>query len=559
MHRTLAVLAAAAGLSACATTAPTAPPTAGQTYGDYLTARFADSQRDHQAALDRYFDALGRGEQAPALIDGAIAASLSSGDVEGARRAARYDERLQADLAAARIVRAADDLRAQRYREARRETEGLTGDGLELVVARMLSIWAEAGAGRPDDALAAIDAIDAPRPFSDLMAMQRAMILDLARRPDAAATAYAAARAGGLRIAPALVREIDLRARAGETEGLYALFAESDGRIRDPDVARAVAAAQAGAPAPRRAFSAARGAAISLYGLAALLMDQREEERALTLLTLSRMLDPEFDLTLILFANAQSALAQADAARTTLAAVPDHSPYAETARAQAAWILRRDNRAEEALAEAQRAAAGGGRMAQLTLGDLYQSLERWDEAEAVYTQIINATDAADRDDWILYFSRAATRDQLGRWPEAEADLETALAISPNQPEALNYLGYSWVNRGERLEEGLALIERAVQMRPQSAQIIDSLGWAHYQLGQYDTAIGHLERAVELEPTDPTLNDHLGDALWRLGRRTEARFQWRRALSLDPKPGQRAAIERKLVEGLAGDEPMAAQR
>jgi Flp pilus assembly protein TadD len=239
--------------------------------------------------------------------------------------------------------------------------------------------------------------------------------------------------------------------------------------------------------------------------------------------------------------------------------VPETSPYAETALAQAAWILRRDNRAEEALAVAQRAAESGGRMAQLTLGDLYRSLERWSEAEAVYTRMIAAIETPSADDWILYFSRAAARDRLGRWDEAEADLEAALALSPDQPETLNYLGYSWVNRGERLEEGLAYIERAAQMRPNSAQIMDSLGWAHYQLGRYEVARGHIERAVELEPADATLNDHLGDVLWRLGRRTEARFQWRRALGFDPKPGQRAEIERKLEEGLPSDEPMAAQR
>lgn len=556
MRGPLSILAAG-GLGACASTGPAA--SVADSYGDYLVARFAESRQDHAAALARYFEALARGERARELVAGATAAALASGDTTGALRAARLDERIGADVAAARLVRAAEDLRAERYREARREIDGLSGDdGLEIVVARILTIWAEAGAGRTDAALAAIDEIDAPHPFSDLMATQRAMVLDLGQRPEAA-EAYAAARAGGLRIAPASVREIDLLARSGRGGEARALFSDADGRVRDPDVARAAAAAETGAPVARRPLSAARGAAITLYGLAALLIDQREEDRALSVLTLSRLLDREFDLALIAFANAQSALAQADAARTTLSAVPETSPYAETALAQAAWILRRDNRAEEALAVAQRAAESGGRMAQLTLGDLYRSLERWSEAEAVYTRMIAAIETPSADDWILYFSRAAARDRLGRWDEAEADLEAALALSPDQPETLNYLGYSWVNRGERLEEGLAYIERAAQMRPNSAQIMDSLGWAHYQLGRYEVARGHIERAVELEPADATLNDHLGDVLWRLGRRTEARFQWRRALGFDPKPGQRAEIERKLEEGLPSDEPMAAQR
>ena len=92
-----------------------------------------------------------------------------------------------------------------------------------------------------------------------------------------------------------------------------------------------------------------------------------------------------------------------------------------------------------------------------------------------------------------------------------------------------------------------MIQRAVELRPHSGAIIDSLGWAYYRLGDYDQALTHLERAVELEPADPTLNDHLGDVYWQLGRRIEARFQWRRALSYEPD--NPAPIEAKLQHGL----------
>jgi Flp pilus assembly protein TadD len=95
-----------------------------------------------------------------------------------------------------------------------------------------------------------------------------------------------------------------------------------------------------------------------------------------------------------------------------------------------------------------------------------------------------------------------------------------------------------------------MIERAVALRPHSGAVIDSLGWAHYRLGDYAQAVEHLERAVELTPADPTSNDHLGDVYWRLGRRIEARFQWQRALTLEPN--NREAIETKLERGLSAD-------
>jgi Flp pilus assembly protein TadD len=139
---------------------------------------------------------------------------------------------------------------------------------------------------------------------------------------------------------------------------------------------------------------------------------------------------------------------------------------------------------------------------------------------------------------------------MGRWELTEADMRRALELSPDQPEALNFLGYGWIDRGVHLDEGLALIQRAAELRPQSGHIIDSLGWAYFRVGDFERALEFLDRAVELEPADATLNDHLGDVYWRLGRRVEARYQWNRALAMRPTDDQRATIEKKVASGLA---------
>jgi Flp pilus assembly protein TadD len=150
-------------------------------------------------------------------------------------------------------------------------------------------------------------------------------------------------------------------------------------------------------------------------------------------------------------------------------------------------------------------------------------------------------------EWRLYFARGAARDQLDRWPEAEADFRRALELSPEQPDVMNYLAYTWVDRGEHIDQALPMLRRAVELRPASGAIVDSLGWAHYRLGDYNQALLYLERAVELRPADAILNDHLGDVYWRLGRRIEARFQWRRALTLEPEDP--AALQAKIENGL----------
>jgi tetratricopeptide (TPR) repeat protein len=116
---------------------------------------------------------------------------------------------------------------------------------------------------------------------------------------------------------------------------------------------------------------------------------------------------------------------------------------------------------------------------------------------------------------------------------------------------LNYLGYSWVDQNKNLKEGMSLIEKAVALKPDDGYIVDSLGWAHFKLGNYKDAVRFLERAVELKPEDPVLNDHLGDALWKVGREREARFQWDQALTLEPEPEEVEKIKKKLAEGLPG--------
>ncbi|MDG1425255.1 MAG: tetratricopeptide repeat protein, partial [Paracoccaceae bacterium] len=98
-------------------------------------------------------------------------------------------------------------------------------------------------------------------------------------------------------------------------------------------------------------------------------------------------------------------------------------------------------------------------------------------------------------------------------------------------------------------EALAMIEKAVDLRPSSGFIVDSLGWVLFRMQQYEEAVPHLERAAELEPVDPIVNDHLGDVYWAVGRKREAHFQWQRALSFDPEEAEADRIRRKLDVGL----------
>jgi len=186
------------------------------------------------------------------------------------------------------------------------------------------------------------------------------------------------------------------------------------------------------------------------------------------------------------------------------------------------------------------------------IGNIMRARKMYSEAIPYYDRAIALLPKPEKRHWVYYYARGTSYERVKNWPAAEADLEKALSLYPDQPLILNYLGYSWVDQGRNLKEGMAHIEKAVALKPDDGYIVDSLGWAHYMQGNYKEAVRYLERAVELKPDDPVLNDHLGDALWRVGREREARYQWDESLSLKPEPEDEAKIKKKLESGLTSD-------
>lgn len=545
----LALTAAAGALAAACATAPASNNAQAGAYANYLVGRVANMREDHQAASDRLYRALLAAPNDATLMDGALTAALATGDVERARSIARMNvARGDEPPAYQNIVRGIEALNAGRFRQAREQLTAARGDAASELTARMLLTWARTGEGQVDQVTLELSRLSSMRPYGGLFAYQQAMALDLAGRTAEAKTAYGAAERGGLFLPPGAERHADLLVRLGDRDGALAILRAADGRATNPALAAAAARVDAGQAAAAQPLTASRGGAVGLYGLAAIFAQETDSTHALATLTLAIMLDPNLDAARLSFAEQQADLRHPDQARAALDRIPATSPYAESAKVMQAWVLMQEGRRDEALALAQATARNGTPRAKRALADMYRNLDRDADAEPIYTALIDAQPAGQQD-WRLYFSRGVARQELNRWPEAEADMRRALELSPDQPEVLNYLGYTWVDRGEHLQEGLAMIQRAAAIRPMSGAIIDSLGWAYYRLGRYDQALENLERAVELSPADPVLNDHLGDVYWRLNRRTEARFQWRRALTLEPTAEDRTAIEQKIERGL----------
>jgi Flp pilus assembly protein TadD len=193
----------------------------------------------------------------------------------------------------------------------------------------------------------------------------------------------------------------------------------------------------------------------------------------------------------------------------------------------------------------------------IALGNILRGRKAFAECADVYSKAIANLAVPEKANWVLFYFRGICYERSKQWPKAEADLKKALALFPDQPLVLNYLGYSWVDQGVNLDEGMSMIRRAVEQRPDDGYIVDSLGWANFRIGNYEEAVKDLDRAVELKPDDSTINDHLGDAYWRVGRVLEAHFQWSHAKDLNPDPEELPKIEEKLKAGLPDDTSSAA--
>jgi tetratricopeptide (TPR) repeat protein len=153
----------------------------------------------------------------------------------------------------------------------------------------------------------------------------------------------------------------------------------------------------------------------------------------------------------------------------------------------------------------------------------------------------------------FYFQLGAMQERAKLFEDSERSFRKSLEMAPDSAETLNYLGYMWADRGENLEEALALIEKALTLEPDNAAYLDSLAWVLHRLGRHDEALPPMRRSIELsDEPDPVLFDHLGDILSALGQVQEAREAWQKSVSQKPDPAVRKKLEESAGPGTKTD-------
>jgi Flp pilus assembly protein TadD len=522
------------------------PPPGASAYGLYLAGETALDDGASGIAATYLRQAAERAPDNSELRSRAFAAALLAGDLDRAASLAPERPSDGSTFALGQLTRAVQAMSEGRFRQAY-DLLSPNVMGEHWAAASLVRPWAAAGAGDVNASLAPVDASQ-ERAVEAFGQLNRAALLERARKYDAAEEALASQAGRGGVFALAYGEFLERRGRRPEALAVFDKVLAKD--PTDPAFAQARSRAAAGRPAPA-APSVRDGAAQALIGPAALLLAQKQPEAGLAYLRLALSLDPDLAEGWVLVGDALEAEHDGAGARAAYGRVQPSSPEYATAQGRLVLNLQAEGRKDAALAAAQAlvAARGDDPHTLLVLADLYRDDERYADSVQTLDRLIAEVKPQTAADWRLYYFRGASLEREGRWDRAEADLQKALELKPADPEIMNYLGFAWADRGERLSEAVKLLQRANLMEPDSGAYVDSLGWAHYRLGHYAEAVRELERAASLEPADPDINTHLGDAYWRTGRRLEAEYQWRRVLTLEPDARTRVAIQDRLSHGL----------
>jgi len=534
--------------------APSAQDLSGMTAaGSYLAARHAGQQRDAGAAAAFYGAALKRDPKNGDLLDRTFLSLLVDGDIEDS---VKYAERIaQADKSdrVAQLVLGVHALKHKQYAAARRDLAQSIRGPITDLTATLLSAWSMYGTGDSKGAIAAIDRLAGPDWYAIFKELHAGMISDIAgNKKEAGKRLEHAYKLDGtaLRVVEAYGSWLSRNASSKEALDVFETFDKA--LPRHPLVVEAMNQLKAGQKLPLLVSNAQAGAAEALYGLGASLGRRGGEDLGLVYLQLSLYLVPNHPLALLSLADLYESLKKPELAIKAYERVPANSPLHRNAAIQMASNLDALDRSDEAAKhlEALVKEHPDDLEAIMALGNVLRGHKKFAECADVYTKGVDTLKQPEKANWVIFYFRGICYERSHQWPKAEADLKKALDLFPEQPHVLNYLGYSWVDQGVHLDEGMDMIKRAVQQRPDDGYIVDSLGWAYFRTGNYPEAVKQLERAIELKPEDPTINDHLGDAYWRIGRTLEAKFQWAHARDLKPDPEDLPKIEAKLKDGLA---------
>ncbi len=524
--------------------------------GSYLAGRQAIYQSDYTAAEDYFSTALKFDPQNSKLMESVLLARVALGEIDRALPLAQDMDANGIANQGARMVIAAHLVTQDKFdtllaRDPETQGVGPLVDGLMVA-------WAHIGRGEMTKAMAQFDTVATEEGLREFALYHKALALASVGDFEGAETIFSADDARVARFSRrAVLARVEVLSQldrnADALQFLDTVFVTGS----DPSIEHYASRLKSGETLPFTHVRSARdGVAEVFYTVGAALNSEAAHDYVLLYGRVATYLRPDHVDAILLSAELLEELQQHDLAVAAYRMVPPTSDDFHIAELGRADVLGRMGKADAAAEVLENLAARQPDLpsVHVALADLQRRQENYAAAVTAYDRAIELTEAVSGGSWFLYYARGICHERLKNWDKAEADFRHALKLNPDQPQVLNYLGYSLVERHENLDEALEMIQRAVAAQPDSGYVVDSLGWVLFRLGRYDEAVEYMERAVELMAVDPVVNDHLGDVYWAVGRTREAEVQWKRALSfINPEDTDSEAdpdrIRRKLEIGL----------
>ncbi len=532
------------------------PPVRTSTFaGAFLAANAARADSDFDAAASYFDRALRFDPENVELKREFLVSLITSGQMEKARTVAGSLKDTPEIERIARLVIGLEMFEKGQWDEADSVLVLIEGGELEQIVTGVMRAWGRQGAGQTQGAIDMIDGITGPDWFSLFALYHSALIADVGGMEDEAERRFSDgmndSNAGGaspltyIRLADAYARFL---ARHGRKDEALAVVERGLGTApTNPDLIALAEAIRADRQPDPRIVTPLDGAAEILLNVGSAINRDGAEEFAAIYLEMARSANTDDPQILFELGAIAERLGQPEKAIAFYKSIAADEPLHRVAALQQGLALSDLERNEEAVTTLTALVAENPDdfRGYLALGGVHSVLKQYEEASQVYQAAIDRLKLDSAQFWQVHYRLGITHERTKRWPQAEAAFRRALELSPDQPDVLNYLGYSWVDMNINLEEGLEMIRKAAAIRPSDGYIVDSLGWAYYRLGRFEEAVVELEKATELRPHDPLIIDHLGDAYWRVGRKLEATYQWSQTLGMEADDLDKAKVRAKL--------------
>jgi tetratricopeptide (TPR) repeat protein len=522
--------------------------------GALLSGRAAAASDNFAQIADSYERALLVDPENPFFRELAMQGNLLTGNFERAAELAALISATDQGSQVANIILQADEFERRAFDAALGAVADgrLTGALTDLAA----EAWAHVGLGRVSDALTTFErALDERPELAPFALYLKALMLAYVGDLESASAILSGDAEGPVSLTRrGVLAHLAILSQLGQFDIALELAEDMFGAHPEEDAALVVDALRAGQTIPFTVVRNATDGMAEVYLMlsAALLGDRGGDWLPLIYARLALALRPDNGDAILLTGQLLERYQQFELAQDVYQSLPATHPQFLAARLGQANALFATGDKDGAIAKLQALteARPDSVLAFTALGDMLRREERYAEAEAAYAAALDLIGTPEERHWVLLYTRAIALERMGEFDRAEPIFRQVLEFVPDEPQVLNYLGYSLVEARRNLDEALEMIERAVAGDPESGYITDSLGWALFRLGRFDEALPVMERAVELLPADPILNDHLGDVYWAVGRYREARFQWRRAISFAPHPDlDLDRVRRKLELGL----------